>query len=300
MLKTLPSLRFNNPWAKAIWNKEHISQVIISMKETIGTHGRGGYFDHYGAIRDVIQNHLLQVMSLVAMEEPAKDSGVEGLRDAKCQVLACTRIPSREDCVVGQYDGYTEDATVPNGSCTPTFAVVRLFVDNERWRGVPFILLTGKALDEKNAQVQIMFHGSGRNGARSGDLKDELILNIQPENQISLTTNVKEKGYNEGISRERMVLHRNEDTSSNHQMKGDDAYSKLIYDALKGNSSSFVRDDELRLSWEIFSPLLHQIENVNPFPYTFGSQGPPQAQRLLLLEDCGICPNQTKIRLSKL
>lgn len=280
MIRAIPSLRFNNPWARAIWNRKYISHIVISMKETIGTAGRGGYFDQYGVIRDIIQNHLLQVMTLVAMEEPETTitSNVEGMRDAKCRLLEDVKIPTREDCVVGQYVGYKDDEQVPDESCTPTFAVIKLFVDNERWRGVPFVLLAGKSLEEKSSEIRVVFRSDI--GSRN-----ELTIRIQPENEISLTTNVAGNDYGDGMKQETMVLNLKKETEENHMTNADGAYSKLIYDALKGNSSSFVRDDELRLSWEICTPLLHQIEKNRPYPYEIGSRGPPQAQRILDNDD---------------
>ena len=278
MIRSIPSFRFNNPWVEALWNKKHISHVIISMKEKIGTDGRGGYFDQYGIIRDIIQNHLLQVMTLVAME-PTQDSSVEGLRNAKCKLLSCMRIPSHKDCVVGQYDGYKDDEKVPKNSCTPTFAAVRLFVDNERWRNVPFVLIAGKALEEKMAEVKVVFHETQQDAVHkrtinSADL-NQFTMKIQPENSYSLSMNVKGNDFMSGVEQGSMVLDRRKQGSD------DDAYGRLIFDALQGNSASFVRDDELQLSWEIFTPLLHEMENIKPHSYDFGSSGPPQAQKLL-------------------
>ncbi len=281
MIRAIPALRFYNSWARAIWNRNHISRIVISMKETIGTNGRGGYFDKYGIIRDIIQNHLLQVMTLVAMEEPKEtnSSTLEGIRDAKCRLLEDIRIPTREDCIVGQYVGYKNDEQVPDDSCTPTFAVVKLFVDNQRWKNVPFILLAGKSLEQKSAEVRIALRDNYTTSV------NELTIKIQPENEISLTTNTLGNDYgSHGMKPKNMVLNLYEGNVL-RKTGNDEAYSKLIYDALKGISSSFVRDDELRLSWKIFTPLLHQIENMIPYPYEIGSSGPPQAADFLISDD---------------
>ena len=297
MIRCIPSFRFKNSWARAIWNRKHVSHVIISVKETIGIHGRGGYFEQYGIIRDIMQNHLLQVMCLVAMEEPVTNdstlySGVEAMRDAKCSVLKSIRIPQCSDCIIGQYEGYKMEDMVGKDSRTPTFAAVKLFVDNDRWLGVPFILLAGKALEENSVDVQIVFTRpkSEKSFARER-VQNELKIKIQPENHISLTTHVQENGlhstddrvhaFSPSMDLDLSKLESGPSLSKLRRSKKDDAYSKLIKDSLQGISSSFVRDDELRLSWQIFTPLLHQLEHVNPFPYKFGSKGPLQAQHLL-------------------
>ena len=308
MIRCIPSFRFNNSWARAIWSRKYISHVIISVKETIGTDGRGGYFDQYGIIRDIMQNHLLQVLCLVAMEEPTGVaittdssmlySGVEAMRDAKCDVLKSIVIPNSNDCVVGQYEGYKNEDMVRKDSRTPTFAAVKLFVDNERWRGVPFLLLAGKALEDKCAEVKVIFRHP--NASKSFDRqrgKSELKIRIQPDNCISLTTNLQEGDSlssgsdHKGQASTCMKLDLSAVATPSLSKPGkqnnvfprkDNAYSKLIYDALRGIPSSFVRDDELRLSWQIFTPLLHQLERVNPFPYKYGSRGPHQTDKLLL------------------
>jgi glucose-6-phosphate 1-dehydrogenase len=305
MIRCIPSFRFNNSWARAIWSRKHISHVIISVKESIGTDGRGGYFDQYGIIRDIMQNHLLQVLCLVAMEEPTgvaitndspsmSYSGVEAMRDAKCNVLKSIVIPDSNDCIVGQYEGYKNEDMVRKDSRTPTFAAVKLFVDNERWRGVPFLLLAGKALEDKSAEVKVVFrHPNAFKYFDRQRGKSELKIRIQPDNYISLTTNVQEgdslssDSDHNGQSSTCMKLDLSTVATPSlsdprKQNTKDDAYSKLIYDALRGIPSSFVRDDELRLSWQIFTPLLHQLESVNPFPYKYGSRGPQQTEKLLL------------------
>ena len=297
MIRAIPMIRFQNPWARAIWNRNHISHIVISMKEEIGTHGRGGYFDQYGIIRDIIQNHLLQVLTLIAMEEPAaaeaaaaagsglfsgSDSvpGPEVMRDAKCRVLSKIVIPTSDDCVIGQYDGYRDDEQVPNDSCTPTFAAIHLFVDNDRWRGVPFVLLAGKCLEERSAEVRIVFRRDNTRSILSAKKSNELIIRMQPEQTVALTTNVTATAH-ELINRETMILDLEKNEKKNNYASNNGAYSKLILDALRGNSSSFVRDDELRLSWEIFTPLLHQTEKIRPYSYKIGSKGPSQASTLL-------------------
>ena len=194
MVQNLVILRFSNAIFEPLWNRNHIKSVIITFKEPFGTLGRGGYFDSYGIIRDVIQNHLLQVLSLVAMEPPiavtdgpttrtttnTKNSSANYVRDEKVKVLNCISPVKLEDCVLGQYLGqepeatsgdggseatdgevlevaYTDDPTVPNDSVTPTFATIVLWINNPRWDGVPFIIKAGKALNERKAEIRIQF-----------------------------------------------------------------------------------------------------------------------------------------------
>jgi len=301
MVRSIPSFRFTNPWTRSIWSHEHIDHVLIVMKEDFGTEGRGGYFDHYGIVRDVMQNHLLQLLTLIAMEDVMEEddkhenttSGMKdeattmiGVRDAKVKVLDKILPPSFPmDCVLGQYKGYSEDPTITNkNTVTPTYAAVRLYVDNDRWRGVPFVLVAGKALDESKVEVRLVLRDrkkrcSAATSVKSRMKQNELVIQIQPHRCIYLTTNIKGNGYDDTIMENAMVL-------SGVSNKKDDAYGKLILDALRGRALSFVRDDELRKSWEIFTPLLKQIEDVMPFPYTIGSRGPSEAAVFVPDVDC--------------
>jgi len=301
MVRSIPSFRFNNIWTKSIWSHKYIKHVSIVMKEDFGTEGRGGYFDHYGIVRDVMQNHLLQLLTLIAMEEegvstrekkennPGK-KGEMGVRDAKVEVLSRIRPPSYpDDCVLGQYEGYPNDPTVENkNTVTPTYAAVRLYVDNDRWMGVPFILVAGKALDENKVEIRLALHdGKTSVGAtidNSRIKRNELVIRIQPNPCIYLTTNIKSTGYDDAIRENAMIL-------SGTPNQDDDAYGKLILDALCGRTSSFVRDDELRKSWEIFTPLLKEIEDVRPYPYKMGSCGPCEVENFVPEADCKSGPN---------
>ncbi len=166
MVQNLMTLRFANMLFHPTWNRDYISSVTITFKENIGTQGRGGYFDKSGIIRDIMQNHLLQILCLAAMERPASTSP-DDIRDEKVKVLKSTREIELEDVVLGQYEGdpqgqtedartgYREDPTVPDDSVTPTYAAAVLRINNERWEGVPFIMRAGKALNERKAEVRI-------------------------------------------------------------------------------------------------------------------------------------------------
>lgn len=165
LVQNLVVMRFANRFLTPLWNRDQISNIQIIFKEEIGCEGRGGYFDKYGIVRDIIQNHLIQVMALLAMERPCSLSA-DDIRDEKLKVLRCMPSLTTENIVVGQYTagvdqdgvlhpGYREDETVPSDSKCPTFAMCCLYVNNERWSGVPFILKAGKALNESKVEIRV-------------------------------------------------------------------------------------------------------------------------------------------------
>jgi glucose-6-phosphate 1-dehydrogenase len=161
MVQNLSVLRFSNIWFEPVWNREHIQNVILTFKEPFGTDGRGGYFDQYGIIRDILQNHLLQVCTLMCMECPTTIEGEragKAIRDAKVAVLNAMSTIKLEDVVLGQYEGYADDPTIKNKSTnTPTFACIRLYINTPRWAGVPIIIKAGKCLNERKAEMRIQF-----------------------------------------------------------------------------------------------------------------------------------------------
>jgi glucose-6-phosphate 1-dehydrogenase len=162
MVQNLTVLRFSNVWFERLWDSRSISNIILTFKEPFGTEGRGGYFDQYGIIRDILQNHLLQVLTLLTMETPVHLTGAhagKAIRDAKVAVLQAIKPISLDDVVLGQYEGYADDPTIENKETnTPTFAVVRLKINTPRWHKVPIIMKAGKALNERKAEMRIQFH----------------------------------------------------------------------------------------------------------------------------------------------
>ncbi|UYV66389.1 G6PD [Cordylochernes scorpioides] len=190
--------RFANRIFAPAWNRENISSIQITFKEPFGTEGRGGYFDNYGIIRDVMQNHLLQILSLVAMEKPVSTSA-EHIRDEKVKVLKFIPPVKLEDVVLGQYEGdpcaphddpasqgYLDDPTVPPNSSTPTFALATLFIPNERWEGVPFFLRCGKALNERKAEIRLQFKDVVGDIFEGSCKRNELVMRVQPGEAIYL------------------------------------------------------------------------------------------------------------------
>ncbi|KAL4655489.1 glucose-6-phosphate 1-dehydrogenase-like [Arapaima gigas] len=290
MVQNLMVLRFGNRIFGPVWNRDSIACVVLTFKEPFGTQGRGGYFDDFGIIRDVMQNHLLQMLSLVAMEKPASTSS-DDVRDEKVKVLKCISPVSLSDVVLGQYVGnpngegdarlgYLDDLTVPKGSSTATFATAVLYVHNERWDGVPFILRCGKALNERKAEVRLQFTDVPGDIFGGQLRRNELVVRVQPDEAI----------YAKMMSKKPGVYFSPEETeldltygSRYRDVKLPDAYERLILDVFCGSQMHFVRSDELKEAWRIFTPLLHQIEQekIRPIPYIYGSRGPSEADELV-------------------
>lgn len=287
MAQNMLVMRFANPIFGAWWNRHFISNVQISFKEDFGTQGRGGYFDSYGIIRDVIQNHLTQLLALVAMEQPV-NSHPDDIRDEKCKVLRCIHPVKPEDCILGQYTagkgepGYLDDPTVPRGSKAPTFAACKLIINNERWAGVPFVLRAGKALNERGVviRVQLLPQACPLYNMVQPDMRNELVMRLQPGEAMWAKMVVKAPGLEMAAEMSELDLsygERYQDTVI------PEAYERLILDCIRGDQQHFVRRDELRAAWAIFTPLLHAIDagQVDPEPYEYGSRGPASQEAFL-------------------
>ncbi|KAI7857716.1 glucose-6-phosphate dehydrogenase [Circinella umbellata] len=280
MVKNIMTLRFANMFLGPMWSAESIDNVQITLKEPFGTEGRGGYFDEYNIIRDVMQNHLLQVFSLVAMEKPA-GRDPESIRDAKVDLLRHVKPITLEDSLLGQYvasndkPGYKDDDTVPQDSICPTFATLVLWIENERWKKVPFILKAGKGLDNAKVEVRIQFKDTPKGSLYEGAVRDELVLRIQPGEAIYFKFNNKRPGLSQQIITTDLDLTYKDRYKD---MRVPDAYEGLILDILRSDHANFVRDDELDAAWRIFTPLLHKIERdrIEPKPYPYGSRGPKE------------------------
>ncbi|KAI5474534.1 glucose-6-phosphate 1-dehydrogenase [Pseudohyphozyma bogoriensis] len=281
MVKNLLVLRFANVMLDASFNKNLISNVQITFKEPFGTEGRGGYFDEFGIIRDVMQNHLLQALSILTMERPVSFSS-EDIRDEKVKVLRYIDPIKPEDVLLGQYvaaetedgkkPGYLDDDTVPKGSICPTFAAIRMYINNPRWEGVPFILKAGKALNEQKTEIRIQYKDVTQ-GIFKDITRNELVIRVQPGEAVYMKMNSKAPGLSMRTVPTEMDLTYKRRFSD---LKIPEAYEALILDAFKGDHSNFVRDDELDIAWKIFTPLLHHIDEKKPKPepYEYGSRGP--------------------------
>ncbi|XP_011634893.1 glucose-6-phosphate 1-dehydrogenase isoform X1 [Pogonomyrmex barbatus] len=290
MVQNLMIFRFGNRIFSPTWNRDNIASVQITFKEPFGTQGRGGYFDEFGIIRDVMQNHLLQILSLVAMEKPAS-CHPDDIRNEKVKVLRCIKALKLDQVVLGQYVGdpnaedpearlgYLDDPTVPAGSNTPTFAFAVLKINNERWDGVPFILKCGKALNERKAEVRVQYQDVPGDIFDGKAKRNELVIRVQPGEALYIKMMTKSPGITFDLEETELDF-----TYSNRYkgLKLSDAYERLILDVFCGSQMHFVRNDELHEAWRIFTPLLHQIEKekIPPIPYKYGSRGPKEADEM--------------------
>ncbi|XP_074589113.1 glucose-6-phosphate 1-dehydrogenase, chloroplastic-like [Curcuma longa] len=293
LVENLSVLRFSNLIFEPLWSRQYIRNVQLIFSEDFGTEGRGGYFDHYGIIRDIMQNHLLQILALFAMETPVS-LDAEDIRNEKVKVLRSMRPLQLENVVIGQYKshtkggvthpGYTDDKTVPKGSLTPTFAAAALFIDNPRWDGVPFLMKAGKALHTKGAEIRVQFrHVPGNLYKRSfgSDVDratNELVIRVQPDEAVYLKINNKVPGLEMRLDRSNLNLL----YSSRYSKEIPDAYERLLLDAIEGERRLFIRSDELNAAWELFTPLLKELEEkkIAPELYPYGSRGPVGAHYL--------------------
>ncbi|KAL6944206.1 hypothetical protein ACO0RG_000936 [Hanseniaspora osmophila] len=288
MVKNLSVLRFGNSLLNAGWNNQHISNIQLTFKEPFGTEGRGGYFDQIGIIRDVMQNHLLQVLTLLTMERPVSFDP-ESIRDEKVKVLKAFAPINKKDIITGQYgkseDGskpsYLEDETVPKDSKCVTFAALAFNIRNERWDGVPMIMKAGKALNEGKVEIRIQYKKVA-SGVFNDIPNNELVIRIQPDEAIYLKCNMKTPGLSTSTQMTDLDL-----TYARRYQDFwiPEAYESLIRDALMGDHSNFVRDDELDYSWKLFTPLLKYLESdeaPTPEIYPYGSRGPQAMDQYLM------------------
>ncbi|KAL8797941.1 MAG: hypothetical protein Q9182_007100 [Xanthomendoza sp. 2 TL-2023] len=297
MVKNILTLRFGNPMFGALWDCNHIDNVQISMTEAIGTEGRGGYFDDVGIIRDVMQNHLMQLMALTTMERPGSFEA-EDLRQEKARVLRLVPPLDIAHTLVGQFakssdgknPGYKDEDDVLDDSRCATFCTSVAYVKNARWEGVPFILKSGKgtiqlhptsygkssqsiALSESKTEIRIQLKDT--TDAMLRDTKhNQLIIRVQPDEAVRLKMNAKLPGL------ELQTVTTELDLTYARTVKDPDipeAYESLLLDAFKGDYSESVSEQELEASWKIFTPLLHELEGnqeIKPKEYAYGSDGP--------------------------
>ena len=253
--------------------------------------GRGGYFDRYGIVRDVMQNHLLQILALVAMEPPASLDG-NAIRNEKVRALRAVAPVAAADLVVGQYTaaardgrawpGYTDDPTVARDSLTPTFAAAVLQVHTPRWEGVPFFISAGKGLDARLTEIRIHFRDVEHNlFCRDADCPaaNELVIRVQPQEAIDFRIVNKVPGLEMKLAARELDLRY---TSAFSGAIIPDAYESLLLEVLRGERGPFIRSDELEAAWDIVTPVLHELESsrVRPEPYEFLGRGPAAAHAL--------------------
>ena len=288
MIQNLESLEFSNPILQTLLNNKHIANVQITASETVGVEERAGYYDKSGAIRDMFQNHMMQILMMTAMHLP-KSISPDEIRHEKRKVIEAVRPLKKEDVrlnvIRGQYSsgeingspvvGYINEPGIKATSENDTYVAARLWIDNPYWKGVPFYIRTGKRMAEKSTRIVVEFKNSFHTKSKNEMSPNLLIIEINPNENVSFQLNSKNP-VNGKIEPVKISF-------STQQADIPEAYERLIYDAIRGNSTFFAHWKEVELSWEWVQPILEAFkENLIPlYGYQAGSNGPEAANRLL-------------------
>ncbi len=290
--------RFTNAIFESIWNHKYIDQIEITVAESVDVSGRAGYYDQSGCLRDMIQNHLFQLLSLICIEPPATLGDSRSIRDEKVKVLRSLRRfdeqSIRDNVIRGQYlagevngkaiEAYLQHSGVKTESKTETYVALKLEIDNWRWHGVPVLLRSGKCLTKRHSEINVYFKKTPpaifKNLKNFQIAPNILSFQIQPDEGISIQFNSKPPGLDMQMRPVEMDFEYDESFSEVIF----DAYERLILDILRGDQTLFIRDDEVEESWDVLDPILKAWENDNTIPlysYQPGSEGPEEAGRLV-------------------
>ena len=288
LVQNILTLRFANEVFSGAWQKQTIDHIQITVSEKLGVEKRAGYYDKSGAVRDMIQNHLLQLLCLVALEPPSEKKP-DGLRDEAVSILRSLRDIRTEDIVLGQYGkgnidgnavvGYLDEDEVSDTSTTETYAALRTYIDTERWDGVPFYLRTGKRLDKRYAEIRIVFKQRHRHIIGAEGTSNMIIIRIQPNEGIACTINVQKPGQEDQTTPVMMDF-------CHHCYFGPntpEAYESILRNVMEGDHSMFPRKDWIEASWKY----IDRVRSCAPQPVTYpaGSSGPPEADALLAVDN---------------
>ena len=282
-VQNLMALRFANVIFEALWNNRYIDNIQITVAETLGVGNRASYYDNYGAIRDMLQNHLLQLLCLVAMEPPARFNA-DQVRNEKLRVLQALRPVNAENVVLGQYQDYPHE--VGATTSTETYVALKVLIDNWRWAGVPFYIRTGKKLKTRASEIVITFKDRPHDIFTSDGITDHeaeipnrLIIRVQPHEGLRLLLTSKEPGPG-GMRLFPSELNLSFGETFNERLP--DAYERLLMDIARGNQTLFMRLDEVLAAWEFIDPLVDMVTERIPLVYCSGTMGPADD---LLTED---------------
>ena len=290
-VQNLMALRFANTIFENQWNNNGIDNIQITVSETIGVKGREEYYDNNGALRDMVQNHLFQLLCLVAMEPPSIFEA-DQVRDEKLRVLKAVRKINKNDVILAQYkslqlkdrsiNSYIED--IGALSNTETFVALKVHIDNWRWAGVPFYLRTGKRLSSRASEIVITFKDrphdifKSTTDKRNKGFANRLIIRLQPQEGLRLQLTSKEPGPG-GMRLYPSELNLSFNDAFDQRLP--DAYERLLMDVARGNQTLFMRLDEVLAAWNIIDPIMQDHKNIPPIPYNSGSMGPPESSELL-------------------